>query len=459
MSFWKEIQRRKVVKVGIAYAVAAWLIIHPVDIVFPILHLPEWSITLVAALLIIAFPFVLLFSWVYEITPKGLKKTKDVPLSKSTTQLTGRKLNYIIIGLLVVTVALLVFDNFYLNQRAVETKLIPITAGVEKDKKTIAVLPFVDLSPNSDQGYFVDGLSEELLNALTKISDLRVTSRTSSFTFKGSNKKIQEIADELGVENILEGSVRKAGDALRITAQLVRAKDDYHLWSETYDRELKDIFVVQEEIAMAVADELKASLGIESIHSILGGTESVQAYELYLVAKGQSNESKYSLALKSIDAAIALDPNFALAWAAKSNIHVYLSIFGPTSSAAAEQNVAQSSALKAIELEPDLVTGYIVLGSIKFLRRDFIEARSAYSKALELKTEPLSGDEYQLGIYYQELGYFKKANELFEEMRQNDPLNRDVRDEYVMNIAFLGDTKRAIEEYERGSALFGDHWC
>jgi len=239
MSFWKELSRRNVVKVGIAYAVAAWLIIHPVDIVFPILHLPEWSITLVAAFLIICFPFVLIFSWVYEVTPKGLRKTKEVPVSKSTTHVTGRKLNYIIIGLLVVAVALLVFDNFYLDRRTTETKQTPAVSDVAKTQKTIAVLPFVDLSSNSDQGYFVDGLSEELLNTLAQIPDLGVIARTSSFSFKGSGKTIQEIAKVLGVENILEGSVRKAGNALRITAQLVRASDGLHLWSKTYDKEFK----------------------------------------------------------------------------------------------------------------------------------------------------------------------------------------------------------------------------
>jgi adenylate cyclase len=166
MSFWKELSRRNVVKVGIAYAVAAWLIIHPVDIIFPILHLPEWSITLVTAFLIICFPFVLIFSWVYEVTPKGLKKTKDVPLSKSTAHVTGRKLNYIIIGLLVVAVALIIFDNFYLDRHATETKQVPVADEGIKTQNTIAVLPFENLSSDPEQVYFVDGLSEELLNTL-----------------------------------------------------------------------------------------------------------------------------------------------------------------------------------------------------------------------------------------------------------------------------------------------------
>jgi TolB-like protein len=388
MSFWKELSRRNVVRVGIAYAVAAWLIIHPVDIVFPILHLPEWSITLIAALLIIAFPFVLLFSWVYEITPKGLKRTKDVPLSKSITHLTGKRLNFIITGLLVVALAYFVFDKYFIGRGAVETKQVPAVSDVEKSKKTIAVIPFVNLSSDKEQEYFVDGLSEELLNTLTQIQDLLVTARTSSFTFKNSNKKVQEIANELGVENILEGSVRKSGNELRISAQLIRAKDGFHLWSKTYEHELKDIFRIQEDIAAAVADELKVTLGLKQ----LGGTDNVKAYELYLVAQGQTvtvDQEIVSRALKSLNAAIALDPRFALAWAAKANIHSVLARLGPVSHADAEKDAALQAAQKAIELEPNLSEAYASLGAIRSSRGEFLEAGSAYQKALELTTESL----------------------------------------------------------------------
>jgi len=312
MSFWKELSRRNVVKVGIAYAVAAWLIIHPVDIIFPTLHLPEWTTTFVTALFIIAFPFVLLFSWIYEITPKGLKKTKDVPISKSITHITGKRLNYIIVGLLVVAVAFLLFDKYFIGRDTVETKQIPALSETVKAKNTIAVLPFVNMSSDPDQEYFADGLSEELLNTLAQIPDLTVIARTSSFTYKDSDKKIQEIANELGVDNVLEGSVRKAGNTLRITAQLVKAVDGSHLWSKTYDKELKEIFAIQEDIATAVANELKVTLGIDQSLKQLGGTDNVEAYDLFLLSGEQALDGESSLALKNIDAAIALDPEFAL---------------------------------------------------------------------------------------------------------------------------------------------------
>ena len=462
MSFWKELSRRNVVKVGIAYAVAAWLIIHPVDIIFPILHLPEWSITLVAAFLIICFPFVLIFSWVYEVTPKGLKRTKDVPLSKSTTQLTGRKLNYIIIGLLVLAVALLIFDNFYLDRRAAEIKQAPAISDMEKAKKTIAVLPFENLSSDPEQVYFVDGLSEEILNSLCQISDLNVIARTSSFSFKGANKTVQEIAGVLGVDNILEGSVRKAGNELRITAQLIRAADSVHLWSKTYDKKLKDIFTVQEEIATAVASELKATLGVGKSFKQLGGTDNVEAYELYLVAKGQmwdgSDLKAISLAIKGINEAIALDHKFALAWSLKASAHIFLSIFGPTNSAVTEQSAALNAALKSIELEPNLAAGYYALGDAHMSLGDWINAEMAYRKAIELTIGSVSEYKTQIAIHYILLGNFEKSYEILKERRRNDPMNKDVRANYIFVLGFRGDMQQAEEEYKRCKALFSEQW-
>jgi TolB-like protein/tetratricopeptide (TPR) repeat protein len=467
MSFWGELKRRNVVKVGIAYAIAAWLIIHPVDIIFPTLHLPEWTTTFVTALFIIAFPFVLIFAWIYEITPEGLKHTKEVPLSKSIALLTGKGINYIITGLLVVAVAYIIFDKFYLDRRAIKTEQVPAVSDIEKAKKTLAVLPFEDLSSESDQRYFVDGLSEEILNSLAQIPDLTVIARTSSFSFKGTNKTIQEIANVLGVDNILEGSVRKAGNALRITAQLVKAVDGSHLWSKTYDRELKDIFAIQEDIATSVTDELKMTLGIGKSFKPLGGTDNMEAYELYMIAKGQHNDlfskasfndKEWNHVVELIDSVIALDPGYVLAWALKAKIHIFISVFGPSSLAAAEQDAGLKAALRAVELEPDLADAYASLGIVRIARGELIEGGLAYRKALELTTEPLSGKEYSIATFYLSVGNFKRANELLEEMRQNDPLNKEVHSAYLLSFGFLGDIQQAEKEYEHGRALFGDQW-
>jgi len=457
MSFWGELKRRNVYKVGVAYVIVAWLIIEAVATIFPVLQLPEWTVTFVTALLILGFPVALILAWAFELTPDGIKLTKEVPRAESITHLTGQKLNYIVTALLVVAVAFLIIDNYYLDRRAIEqalapteTEQSPVVAEVKEAPKTIAVLPFVNLSPDPDQEYFVDGLSEELLNSLTKIPDLLVTARTSSFSFKGTDKKVQEIAKELGVEHILEGSVRKADNALRITAQLIRAADGFHLWSETYDRELKDIFAVQEDVAKTVANELKLTLGIDKSVKQLGGTDNLEAYEFYLVAKGQRHNLEFTRALESIDRAIALDPEFALAWAEKVIVHLYL----------AELDAAFEAALRAIELEPSLSQAYLTLGSAHLARGEFIEAGLAFRKGMELRTESTLTDDFEdnLIVYYSIVGYLRKCHELVEEDRRNDPLDPTTRAIYMFNLGLLGDIQGAEKENEHGKAIFGDQW-
>jgi len=350
-----------------------------------------------------------------------------------------------------------------LKEESDSGKLAPSFSAVEKTQKTIAVLPFANLSSEQDRN-FVDGLSEEILNSLAQIPNLKVMARTSSFSFKGTNKTVQEIAGVLGVENILEGSVRKAGNALRIITQLVHATDGSYLWSKTYDRELKDIFAIQEDIATAVAGELKATLGIGKSLKQLGGTENIEAYEHYLLAKGLWQRTldegnvynTLKRAHKSIDAAIELDAKFALAWAHKSIIHLYLAIFGPAIRADSEHDTALSTALKAIELEPKLWIGYLSLCGIQAMKGEFIEAEASYNKAHELTIELswFSIDQPRnLAV-----GNFRKAQEVMEELVRNDPLNMELRGFYLLNFGFLGDIQRAEEEYKRGRPLFGNQW-
>lgn len=456
---------RNVYKVGVAYAIVACLLIQFAAIAFPHLNFPSWTVIFVIVVFIIGFPLILLFAWAFEITPEGIKRTKEVPLSESINHLTGKKLNYMLVGLLMVAVAYILFDNYYLDRRVEETKvattvdeLIPVAVDVKESPKTIAVLPFDDLSPEKDHEYFVNGLSEEIINCLVQIPDLNVTGKTSSFSFKGSNKTIQEIAEILSVENILEGSVRKAGSALRITAQLLRGADGFHLWSKTYDKELKDIFAVQEDIAAAVADEIKVTLGIGHSFKQLGSTDNLEAYELYLVAQGQINNWESNKALESSEAAIALDPNFALAWVTKGFAHSLLAIFGSADRAASELDAALNAVERAIELEPQLREAYCLLNYVETNRGEWIKAESAYRKALELQTGTLSSYEYVINIYYHAVGYFKKAQELLRKTLQSDPLHPIVRGHYMLNLAFLGDMKRAENEYEHGMALFEGQW-
>jgi TolB-like protein/Flp pilus assembly protein TadD len=319
MSFFNELKRRNVFKVAAAYIIVAWLIMQAGDTLAPALHLPEWVNSLLAFFLILGFPLALFFAWAFEMTPDGIKKEKDVDRMQSITQVTGQKLNYTIIALLVVALGYFAYDKFVLQpQIAAESTLAieeTVTAKVSNEQ-SIAVLPFVDMSANGDHEYFSDGLSEELLNILAKIKELRVAGRTSSFAFKDKNEDLRVIGEKLNVDTILEGSVRKDDqrNRVRITAQLINVEDGYHLWSETYDRDLNDIFAIQNEIAHKVAQALRITLLGEDE----GGLEAVvntdiNAYDLYLKALQDINEGGYvslDRAVTGFQQVLALDASY-----------------------------------------------------------------------------------------------------------------------------------------------------
>jgi len=249
MSFIKELKRRNVIRVAIAYAIAAWLLIEITATTFPILKLPDWSVTLVTVLVLIGFPLALILAWAFELTPEGIKKEKDVDRSQSITHITGRKLDFMIITVLVLALVYFAYDEFVIEpaqEEAIASTQAEAVSETDTPEMSIAVLPFVNISADPEQEYFSDGITEEILNALAGVRELAVTSRTSAFAFKGKSMSIPEIAQQLGVAHVLEGSVRKSGTRLRITAQLIDVASDKHLWSETYDRELTDIFAVQD---------------------------------------------------------------------------------------------------------------------------------------------------------------------------------------------------------------------
>jgi len=247
-SVWGELKRRNVVRVAIAYAIVAWLILQLSDVLAPMLSLPEWIGKLVLFILLIGFPLALIFAWAFELTPEGVKREKNVTRDQSITHATGRRLNTVIIAVLTIAVALFSFDKFVLGPAAPDSTtsvLEPIAAEIPQ---SIAVLPFVNMSSDPEQEYFSDGLSEEILNLLAKIPDLKVIGRTSSFAFKGKNQDLRAIGEALGARTVLEGSVRNSGERVRITAQLIDTSDGTHLWSEAYDRTITDVFAVQDDV-------------------------------------------------------------------------------------------------------------------------------------------------------------------------------------------------------------------
>jgi TolB-like protein/tetratricopeptide (TPR) repeat protein len=276
MSLFAELQRRNVVRVAIAYAVVAWLLAQVADIAFDNFGAPDWVPKSVLFVLILGFPLAVFFAWAFELTPEGVKREKDVDRSQSITNVTGRKLNRLIIAVLVLAVGFLLVDKFVLQPVPEEVIADAPVADVDK---SVAVLPFVAMSSGPDDEFFADGLTEEILNSLAQLPDLLVTARTSAFAFKGIDVSIPEIAAQLGVANVVEGSVRRSGDRLRVTAQLIRAEDGFHLWSETYERSTADSFGVQDEIAEKVASALDVVLDDEQLRRMRStGLQNPEAF-------------------------------------------------------------------------------------------------------------------------------------------------------------------------------------
>jgi len=307
-----ELKRRNVVRVGIAYVVLGWVALQASDILFDLFEAPAWVGKSFAGLLLLGFPFALLFAWAFELTPEGVKKTAEVDASASVTHSTGRKLDFVIIAALVLVLGYYVWDD----KNGVET-----SADVVLDR-SIAVLPFVNMSSDEEQEWFADGLTEEILNALARTPDLLVASRTSSFQYKGENKDISGIAAAMGVAHILEGSVRRGGDRLRVTAQLIRASDGFHLWSETFDRKPEDIIRIQEDVAFEIAEALQTAMDPAALKKMVSaGTSSVAAYEAYLeglAVEGEvgttGNVEDWVKANSAFVRATDIDSNFASAY-------------------------------------------------------------------------------------------------------------------------------------------------
>jgi len=279
MSFFDELKRRNVIRVGFAYIIVGWVIAQIAEFAFENFGAPDWVLKSVVVVLLLGLPLALLFAWAFEMTPDGLKREADVDRSQSITPQTGRKLNHVIIAILVLAVGWFAFDKFYTNSPSTSAEPIP-EATVQN--KSVAVLPFVAMSSGPDDEYFADGLTEEILNSLAQLPELLVTARTSAFSFKGQDIPIQEIAAALGVNHIVEGSVRRSGERLRVTAQLIRAEDGFHLWSENYDSTSTDTIAVQENIAEQIASVLDVVLDEQKREAMKqAGLRDVEAFTLY----------------------------------------------------------------------------------------------------------------------------------------------------------------------------------
>jgi TolB-like protein len=434
-------KRRNVVRVAIAYAIVSWLLIEIASTVFPMLMLPEWTATFVAVLLILGFPVALIFAWAYELTPEGLKKEKDVDRSESATRLTDRKLDFVIIGVLAVTVAYFIGEKLFWSDVTVsESQSESASVTTAEITRSIAVLPFVNMSGDAEQEYFSDGITEEILNALAGIRELAVTSRTSAFAFKGKSISIPAIAKELGVAHVLEGSVRKSGERLRITAQLIDVASDRHLWSESYDRELTDVFAVQEEISANIAAALKVSLLGETVATPAPPAAVPEAYDLYLRGLQQVSLQTFAAnaqAEKYFQEAIDIDPKFVRAYAALG-----WTWFNQSNSGSVPRDVNLPKIRQLLErglkLDADNAGLIGISGQLALWDGNLEQARVHFGRAMTLDP-PYFGIWYSYSDTLWFLGRLSEAVKVRTDWLQSDPLNPNAHGMMAFTHYFLGD--------------------
>jgi adenylate cyclase len=456
LSLIAELKRRNVFRVAVAYLALGWIVTEVTATVAPMLNLPEWVGPVVLWIGIVGFPFVVMFSWIYELTPEGLKREAEIDPSASVTQHTARRLDYVIILLLVVVIGLYAFQAFRPAAESHKTVIARATQGGQPgtapaaagEDRSVAVLPFVDMSAARDQEYFADGISEELLNLLAKVPQLRVIARTSSFSFKGKEVDIAEIAKKLNVANVLEGSVRKSGDTLRITAQLIRASDSSHLWSETYDRKLTDVFAVQDEIAAAVVEQLKVTLLGDAPKARATDPE---AYRLYLQAREvgrQASPAAYEKAIVLFKQALAIDPSYAPAWAALAFTYFGQMDLGQISM---DQGLAlgHEAIGKALEYDPSYAPAYAYLAMFEgIIERDYAASARHLEQALAL--DPANVEIIGMAsAIARRLGRLELAIALAKYNVAQDPLSIDGYDGLGLAYRYTGQLDESIAAYRK----------
>jgi len=456
MSFFNELKRRNVFKVAAAYIIVGWLIMQAGDTLAPALHLPEWVNSLLAFFLILGFPLALFFAWAFEMTPEGIKKEKEVDRSHSITQVTGQKLNYTIIALLVVALGYFAYDKFLLQPKINAESSIAAeeTPGTnESIEQSIAVLPFVDMSANSDNEYFSDGLTEELLNILANIKELRVAGRTSSFAFKGKDDDLRSIGEKLNVVSILEGSVRKDDkrNRVRITAQLINVEDGYHLWSETYDRDLDDIFAIQGEIAHKVAQALRITLlGEDEIRLEQVETTEISAYDLYLKALQNVNENGFvslDKAVTQFQEALTLDPAYT---PAKIGLVTAWTRMATTGSISYQQALDRGMPLleQVLEEQPHNSAARIQMATLKVFEGDKAAAEKEFIAALDDDPRNALGLK-QYGRFLFNNGRVEHAMKLIDAAVEIDPYSIPVLWEQCQTNAYLQRLEKSLVACEQ----------
>jgi TolB-like protein/tetratricopeptide (TPR) repeat protein len=444
-NFFAELKRRNVYKVAVAYAVVAWLTIQAASIFLPAFNVPQWAMQIVILVLVIGFPIALAFSWAFEITPEGIVRESEVSADQSITHHTGRKIVALTIVLAVIATGLFVFQLIRARSTS-SSAATPITS------KSIAVLPFDNLSRDPDNAYFVEGIQDEILTRLAKIADLKVIARTSTQRFQNKGD-LPQIAQQLGVANLLEGSVQKVNDQVRVNVQLIKAASEAHLWAEVYDRKLTDIFAVESEIAKTVADTLQAKLtGSEQRVIASRPTENTEAHQFYLKGRFFWNKRTGNDLKKSIyyfEQALAADPNYALGYAGVADAYVFL----PGYTAGAPRDCypkAMAAAKKALELDNTLAEAHTTLAlALWYYDFDFAQANREFQRAIELNPNYATGHQQYgnntlcaLGRFDDSIAEGKRAVEL-------DPLSLVINTDLGVNYLFARRYDEAITQLRK----------
>jgi len=421
-NFFAELKRRNVYKVAVAYAVVGWLLVQVTTQIFPIFEIPNWALRLIVLAIIIGFPIALVMAWAFELTPEGIKRTEDVDLAQVRTK--AHAWIYIVVVGAVVSISLFFIGRYTVGNKTTP-RLSETAIGSSIPQKSIAVLPLLNESGDPRDEYFSDGLSEELIAALGQIRDLKVIGRSSSFRFKDRKEEPKTIGEKLGVSTLLEGTVRKQGDKVRIVAELINAADGTELWSRIFDRELKDIFAVQAEIAKAVAASLELTLlGIKDAVATNASTKSVEAHNAYLQGHfyfARRNVEDYRKAITFFDQATRLDPDYALAYAERSEAWTFIGDLN-TEQKKDAWAAAKRDAEKAVAVGPNLAEAHAALGWVRFfVEWKFAEGLAELRRAKELApANPTANDLLARVLVY--LGQIQEAEKLARQAIELDPL-------------------------------------
>ena len=456
-NFFAELKRRNVYKVAVAYAIVGWLLVRVTTQVFPIFEIPNWALRLIVLAIIIGFPIALVIAWAFELTPEGLKRTEDVDLIAQPRTKSHAWIYIAIVG------ALLSIGLFLVGRYGFRGTT---SAAIKLPTKSIAVLPFENLSRDPDNAYFVDGIQDEILTRLSKISALKVISRTSTMRYASHPPNLREIAQQLGVANILEGSVQRAEGAVRVNVQLIEAETDSHLWAETYDRDIKNIFSVESEIAQNVADALRAQLlPAETARIANVSTKNPEAYDLFLKAEYFANQI-YSATAKDpaetarnaaglYEKAVGVDPNFALAYARLSYLKARLYWYN-TDPSPQTIDAARKAAERALELQPELPEAHLSMGYVHYWgRRDYDAALAEFDKAR--KTLPNSANVLTaIAFVHRRQGKMEQGLDELQRSAVLSPRDNLLAREVGSTLVYLRRYAEANSAYDRPLALVPD---